>query len=188
MMSSSPEFDQGMDTAQKPGTVPPGAERSSEEVPLSPGEVRAQRVLWISTGVVILIIVLVIALLIYLSTLAYQSAMAGAGPTPGEVVMSLLRDAAIVFVAFEALLIGLMMIVLMLQMRALVALLQNEIKPMLESVNETLDTVRGTTQFVSHNVVSPVMKWSGYLAGIRRFFSELTGLAGSVQQNDDEQE
>jgi len=107
---------------------------------------------------------------------AYQAAYTGAGPSPGAVVVGLLRDAAIVFVAFETLLIGVLLIILMLQVQALVTLLRDEIKPMLEAVNETLATVRGTTRFVSHNVVSPVVKWSGYLAGLRRIVQEITGL------------
>jgi hypothetical protein len=47
---------------------------------------------------------------------------------------------------------------------------------MLEAANETMTTVRGTTKFVSHNVVSPVMKWSSNLAGARRILKEITQL------------
>jgi hypothetical protein len=101
------------------------------------------------------------------------------GPSPGSVVVGLLRDAAIIFVAFETLLIGLLVIVLALQIQSLTVLLRDEITPMLEAANETMRTVRGTTKFVSHNVVSPVMKWSGYLAGVRRIFSEIAGLRRS---------
>ena len=93
--------------------------------------------------------------------------------------MGLLRDAAIIFVAFETLLIGILLIILMIQMQSLVMLLRDEIKPMLEAANETLATVRGTTQFVSHNVVSPVVKWSGYMAGLRRMVQEIRGLGDS---------
>ena len=91
-------------------------------------------------------------------------------------MVQLLRDAAIIFVAFETLLIGILLIILILQVQSLVVLLRDEIKPMLEAANETLATVRGTTRFVSHNVVSPVMKWSGYLAGLRRIVREISGL------------
>ena len=102
------------------------------------------------------------------------------------VVVGLLRDAAIVFVAFETLLIGILLIILMLQVQSLVVLLRDEIKPMLEAANETLATVRGTTQFVSHNLVSPVVKWSGYLAGLQRIVREIGGLRKSVKQESDE--
>jgi hypothetical protein len=64
-------------------------------------------------------------------------------------------------------------------------LLRDEIKPMLEAVNETLATVRGTTQFVSENVVTPVMKWSGYFAGLRRILQQIGGIRDSMDQEND---
>jgi len=127
-----------------------------------------------------------VVLLVFLSVDAYRAAESGAGPSPGAVVVGLLRDAAIVFVAFETLLIGILLIILMLQVQSLVVLLRDEIKPMLEAANETLATVRGTTQFVSHNLVSPVVKWSGYLAGLQRIVREIGGLRKSVKQESDE--
>jgi len=158
----------------KPGTPVP--------VELSPAELRTRRLL--ITGLVVagLLLLGLVVLLVFLSVDAYQAAYAGTGPSPGSVVVGLLRDAAIIFVAFETLLIGLLLIVLMLQVQSLIVLLRDEIKPMLEAVNETLATVRGTTQFVSHNVVSPVVKWSGYLAGLRRIVQEIGGLRESAEQ------
>lgn len=149
---------------------------------LSPGELRARR--WLIVGLVVagLFLVGLIVLLVFLSMDAYQAAYAGTGPSPGTVVVGLLRDAAIIFVAFESLIIGLLLIILMLQVQSLIVLLRDEIKPMLEAANETLATVRGTTQFVSHSVVSPVVKWSGYLAGLRRIVREISGLRESGEQ------
>ena len=146
-------------------------------VELSPAERRARRIL--ITGLVVagLLMLGVILSLVLLSLDAYQMAMVGAGPSPGEVVVGLIRDAAIVFVAFETLIVGVLLIILMLQVRSLVALLRDEIKPMLEAAHETLATVRGTTRFVGHNVVTPVVKWSGYVAGLRRMLREIIGLS-----------
>lgn len=151
---------------------------------LSPAELRARRLL--STGLVVagLLLVGLVVLLVFLSVDAYQAAFTGTGPTPGAVVVALLRDAAIVFVAFEMLLVGALMVVLILQVRSLIALLQDEIKPMMEATNDTLATVRGTTQFVSHNLVSPVMKWSSYLAGLRRVVREASGLRADVEREE----
>ncbi len=155
--------------------VPPEPE-TPPIVELSPAELRARRLL--ITGLVVagLLLLGLVVLLVFLSVDAYQSAYAGTGPSPGAVVVELLRDAAIIFVAFETLIIGVLLIILMLQVQSLVVLLRDEIKPMLEATNETLATVRGTAQFVSHNVVSPVMKWSGYLAGLHRVVREISGL------------
>jgi hypothetical protein len=143
---------------------------------LSPVELRARRMF--ITGLVVagLLLVGLVVLLVLLSIDAYQATYAGAGPSPGAVVVGLLRDAAIIFVAFETLIIGVLLIVLMLQVQSLVVLVRDEVKPMLEATNETLATVRGTTQFVSHNVVSPMIRWSGYLAGVQRIVKEIAGL------------
>jgi hypothetical protein len=147
----------------------------------SPAEIRARRLL--ITGLVVtgLLLLGMLALLVFLSMNAYQAEVAGIGPTPGEVVVGLLRDVAIIFVAFETSLIGILLIILMLQVQSLIVLLRDEIGPMLEAANETLATVRGTTQFVSHNVVSPVVKWSGYLAGLQRMVRDIAGLRESEE-------
>jgi hypothetical protein len=139
---------------------------------LSPAELKARRLLIGFLAGTAVLMVLLIVLLVFLSIDAYQAAYAGGPPSPGAVVVSLLRDVAIVFVAFETLIIGVLLIILMVQVQSLVVLLRDEIRPMLEAANETLSTVRGTTQFVSHNVVTPVMKWSGYLAGLRRILEQ----------------
>lgn len=152
----------------------------------SPAELRARRLLIIGLTVAGLFLLSVVVLLVFLSVDAYRAAESGAGPSPGAVVVGLLRDAAIVFVAFETLLIGILLIILMLQVQSLVVLLRDEIKPMLEAANETLATVRGTTQFVSHNLVSPVVKWSGYLAGLQHIVREIGGLRKNVKQESDE--
>lgn len=78
------------------------------------------------------------------------------------------RDILIIFVAGESFLIGLALIVLIVQLARLTALLQNEVRPILESTNDTVNTLRGTSQFLSENVVRPVIKVNGSLAAVRR--------------------
>ena len=82
------------------------------------------------------------------------------------------RDIAIVFVAVTTFLMGLAMILLIFQIQVLIQVLRDEIQPLLRSVNDTASTVRGTTAFVSHNVVSPIIKWAGFTAGIRQVISD----------------
>ncbi len=140
-----------------------------EKIP-APAEIRLKRNLIISLVVVGLLLVGMIALLVVLAVDAYRSPVQ---PSPGAAVVSLLRDAAIILVAFETLLIGLLLIVLTIQVQALVGLLRDEIRPMLETLNDTLATIRGTTRFVSHHVVSPTIQAAGFLAGVRRVLREL---------------
>ena len=78
------------------------------------------------------------------------------------------RDIFIIFMALEFLLIGCVMIILIIQIARLTLLLQNEITPILESTNETANTLKGTTTFLSEHLVGPVLKLNEYLAGMNR--------------------
>lgn len=82
---------------------------------------------------------------------------------------TVIRDIFLIFMAVESLFIGLALIILMIQLARLTNLLQHEIRPILESTSETVNTVRGTTVFVSENLVEPVMKLNGYLAAASKF-------------------
>ena len=78
------------------------------------------------------------------------------------------RDIFIILMAFESLLIGLALIILIVQIARLTSLLQNEVRPILQSTNETLNTLRGTTRFLSNNLVDPVVKANSSMAAFRR--------------------
>ena len=79
------------------------------------------------------------------------------------------RDVFIIFMALESIIIGLVLIILVVQLARLINLLQNEVKPILDSTNETVSTLRGTTQFLSDNLVEPVIKLNEYFAGLQQF-------------------
>ena len=86
-----------------------------------------------------------------------------------------IRDVFIIVVALESLVIGLALIVLIVQLASLINLLQNEIRPILTATSETVNTLRGTVDFLGQEVIEPVMKLSGYLAGVKRML-ELMGI------------
>ena len=85
------------------------------------------------------------------------------------------RDIFIIFMAFESLIVGVALVILIIQMASLINLLQNEVRPILQSTSETVNTLRGTTEFLSENLVEPVIKLNSSIAALRRFF-ELFGL------------
>jgi hypothetical protein len=85
------------------------------------------------------------------------------------------RDIFIIFMALMSLLVGAALVILMIQLASLINLLQNEVKPILKSTNETVNTLRGTTEFLSENMVEPVIKLNSYLAGLRKLF-EMFGI------------
>jgi hypothetical protein len=84
-----------------------------------------------------------------------------------------IRDIFIIFMALESLLIGAALIILIVQFASLINLLQNEVRPILDATNETVNHLRGTTEFLGENVVEPVIKLNGYLAGMQRMLELL---------------
>lgn len=79
-----------------------------------------------------------------------------------------IRDIFIIFLGLELFIIGATTVLLIIQAARLVNMFQHEIKPVLESTNETLSTIRGTTIFISESLVQPVIKINSLFATIRR--------------------
>jgi hypothetical protein len=88
---------------------------------------------------------------------------------------AVLADIAIITLALVTVIIGLFLIILIFQLQSLIALLRDEIKPMLDSTNETLSTVRGTTNFVSDAVVTPMIHVASLTAGVAQTLRTLSG-------------
>ncbi len=86
-----------------------------------------------------------------------------------------IRDVFIIVVALESLVIGVALIVLIVQLASLINLLQNEVRPILKATSDTVNNLRGTAEFLGENVVEPVIKLNGYLAGLYRML-ELMGI------------
>lgn len=135
-------------------------EVSIKEESVNRASLRKQR--WI-IAVIILVVILVTAGIVF----------AIIALTKNPDAASNIRDIFIIFMAFESLIIGAALVVLVIQIASLINLLQNEVKPILRSTSETVNTLRGTTQFLGENLVEPVIKLNSYLAGLRKFFGIL---------------
>ena len=92
-----------------------------------------------------------------------------------DVTLGDVRDLFIILLALESLIVVGLLVWLILELRGLTNLLKKEIRPILTSAQETVSTVRGTTTFVSSNVVAPFIKVSGYVAGFKAIVDTLTG-------------
>jgi hypothetical protein len=114
-------------------------------------------------------VIAVIVLLVALLGVAIYFLMQPATPTDK------IRDVFIIVVALETLVIGIALVVLIVQLASLINLLQNEVRPILNATSETVNTLRGTVEFLGEEVIEPVMKLSGYLAGLKRML-ELMGI------------
>jgi nitrate reductase gamma subunit len=83
-------------------------------------------------------------------------------------VTAQIRDIFIIFMALASLVLGIALVVLITQLAILINLLQNEIRPILDSTTETVNTLKGTTQFLSNNLTEPVIKLNEYLAMFKK--------------------
>lgn len=85
------------------------------------------------------------------------------------------RDVFIIALALESCVFGVVLLLMLIMLIRLVNTVEFEIKPILEQTNETIGTVRGTTNFVSKNVIDPVVKTKSYVVGIRQGLRSLFG-------------
>jgi hypothetical protein len=146
---------------QQQPVIPPPPPTAEELAALREAE-RKQKMMIAS---VIAVIVLILAIL---GVAIYFLLQPG---TPTDRI----RDVFIIVVALESFVIGVALIVLVVQLASLINLLQNEIRPILKATTETVNTLRGTAEFLGENVVEPVIKLNGYLAGLKRML-ELMGI------------
>lgn len=140
-----------------------------QSTPPTPEELAALREQEQRQKVIIGSIIAGIVLMLVLLGVAIYFLMQPATPTDK------IRDVFIIVVALESLVIGVALIVLIVQLASLINLLQNEVRPILHATSETVNTLRGTAEFLGEHVVEPVIKLNSYLAGLTRML-ELMGI------------
>ncbi len=133
-----------------------------EEIPVEQPVPEKSSKLWLVIVLGVVILGLIVTGIVFLSS-------AGADTT-GKV-----RDIFIILMALESIVIGVVLIILVVQLASLINLLQNEIKPILKSTSETVNTLKGTTAFLSENLTSPVIKINSSVAGAKKLL-DLIGL------------
>jgi hypothetical protein len=87
--------------------------------------------------------------------------------------LAAVRDIAIVLLAIESLIIGVLLVLVLMQLRKLVQILREEVQPIIESANDTATTVQGTAHFLSHHLVDPLIRIKSYAAGTREAVSNI---------------
>jgi uncharacterized membrane protein YqjE len=117
------------------------------------------------------ILVVVIVLLVVMCYFLFISP----GPT------AIIRDISVIVLALESIVVLLLLGVVIGMLWWLIQTLERKITPILDTTNETVknvsetvNTVRGTTVFVSDTVVSPIIKVISYASGVKRAVQTLT--------------
>ena len=60
--------------------------------------------------------------------------------------------------------------------------LRDDLSPLLESAQQTIHTVQGTTAFIGETAVGPVIRVYSIVAGARRMMGVLTGITGRLSR------
>ena len=148
-----------MSNIHLPATTEPSVsqEASERRAPLIP-------IGYVIAGVVVTLVVAVLstALLVYVANNYADTIL-------------VVRDIFIIALGLMSCLSGIVLILLLIAVTRLINMLEFELKPILMKTNETLGTIRGTTVFMSQNVVRPMTTASSYMAGIRRGVNTLFG-------------
>ena len=114
-------------------------------------------------------ILIVLGVLIFIGLIVLAIIYLTQNPT----VTTNVRDIFIILLATEAFVIGLALIILVIQIAALINFIQNEIRPIVVDTQETINHLKGTSEFLSKRFVSPVIKINSYFAGFRKILDLL---------------
>ena len=103
------------------------------------------------------------------------------------------RDLVIIIagaIAILVLFVGLILtVVIGVATRALIAaaqhLISQQVAPVVQSARETVETVKGTSSFITETLVSPIIRLYGLVMRVRRILAVLTGF---VRRGRGEQE
>lgn len=85
-------------------------------------------------------------------------------------VVEVTRNMLIIFVALGMLLAWTAFTLMLVQFARLANLVQAEMKPIVASSAEAVDTIRGTAKFVSQTVTEPIMQVNAAAAGAKQAF------------------
>lgn len=87
--------------------------------------------------------------------------------------LGIVRDVAIVLLAVESLVIGVLLAVMLVQLKALIKMLREEVAPLLDSAGETAQRVKGTVGLVTDTVITPLIRVRSWAAGARQTIDTL---------------
>jgi len=148
-------------TVQPPA---PGAE-AAEAISTTRKRIRRAILIITLTPAILFGIMFLVAVLLALSDVQAAADM-----------VRMIRDLMIVFIALELALIFVSVSVLLVQVSRLVNLLTEEIAPLLDATQETVQTAQNTVEFAGRNVLNPMIEFSSFLTTLMSLFTSLFGL------------
>ncbi len=149
-------------------------------VPVPPGEAdtkskwTVQRIVFLSAGILgaVIVIIFGVGLLLAFS---------------GELEITALRiqyfrNIFMVVIGLEGILIIGSIAVLIVQIARLVNMLKRDVKPVLTTAQETVNTAKGTVEFVGDNTVRPIIRTSAFLSGMGVVIRDVGGIRRAIRR------
>jgi hypothetical protein len=114
---------------------------------------------------------IVIAVLVVVGIGYWLYQLGGADQAPLE----RLRDIAIIFLAFQLILVTITLGGIAAGLIYLIMVLKDQVIPLLAEVTETARRLKGTTDFVTEEAVKPIVTAAGQIAKMRAMARAVTG-------------
>ncbi len=131
------------------------------------GKTQFRRVILLMTVIPLAIFALIFVIAVIVSLSNVQGA--------AEAVR-MLRDLMLIFIALELALIFISLSLVLVQVARLVNLLTEEVAPILETTQETVQAAQNTVEFAGQNVLGPFIDLAGFLMGALSLVGSLFGL------------
>ncbi len=160
---------------------PPPAVDPETQGPISTKPLMSERTrrATIIVGSIVLVVLLIVVVVIgYFMYTSYDRAPSGVVPSTVR-----LRDISFVVLALETLVIMVLLLVITVLLVAVIILVYDRVLPILEQMNrtitsmaDTVQTMRGTSEFLSEKAVTPVIAVSSYASGFVRILQGIRDL------------
>ena len=111
-----------------------------------------------ATVAIVIVVLVVLAIIAGIVLLAFSDAD----------TVSIVRDIFIILMALMMFIIGVALVVLIVQLADLTNLLKTEVRPIIHSTSDTVNTLKGTVRFMSDNLTEPVIKLNESLASVKK--------------------
>lgn len=93
-----------------------------------------------------------------------------------------IRNLFFIVIGIEGILIIGSIAVLIVQVTRLINMLKRDVKPVLTTAKETVDTAKGTVEFVGDNAVGPIIRAGGFMAGLGVVVRDLGGIRRAIRR------
>lgn len=125
----------------------------------------------------------VIAFLLMLLLSLLLALFGDSGSTANTV--AIVRDLFIILLAMQGMLVGLALTILIIRLAEAITFLQHELSPLLQTLQETANTVKGTGEFLSEQLTGPVAESRAWIGSLGFLWSKMRNPPKSKVQETD---